>query len=306
MNRYSILTSVLVGLLTLADLLSTSALGPVKVELHSSATLPCNHMCSGLATWTVIHKQLDILAQCDQSSCQSKEGFHMSHDQYLKGDLSLTITDVDYTKRTLYTCECDSVDLCDVSLQIEAPEFSRLITPGESLILDVPVSEPVELFVNRTGDASLHTVKLCEVRDRIVQCISEYEKRVSLSSSLQLKELTESDSGVYTIRDIRNDEIVSTFRVTVEGKNKDITLAPKKDVKESWLKRNYQGLLTGLASVLVLWGLWCYYPLLIPTCCKRKAQRFSRGHCAVGQTCGPPALEDTPLKTVCEDAGPEG
>ncbi|KAK1784092.1 hypothetical protein P4O66_021180, partial [Electrophorus voltai] len=56
---------------------------------------------------------------CNQTSCQSEEGFHMSHDQYLKGDLSLTITDADYTKRTWYTCACNGKDICDVSLQIE-------------------------------------------------------------------------------------------------------------------------------------------------------------------------------------------
>ncbi|KAK1784482.1 hypothetical protein P4O66_000758, partial [Electrophorus voltai] len=55
----------------------------------------------------------------NQTSCQSEEGFHMSHDQYLKGDLSLTITDADYTKRSLYTCTCSGKDICDVSLQIE-------------------------------------------------------------------------------------------------------------------------------------------------------------------------------------------
>ncbi|KAK1784307.1 hypothetical protein P4O66_019951, partial [Electrophorus voltai] len=91
----------------------------VKVNLHDDATLPCTQTCSGLVTWTLYHKPHDILAQCNQTSCQSEEGFHMSHNQYLKGDLSLTITDADYTKRSLYTCACKGQEICDMSLQIE-------------------------------------------------------------------------------------------------------------------------------------------------------------------------------------------
>ncbi|KAK1806300.1 hypothetical protein P4O66_000175 [Electrophorus voltai] len=75
--------------------------------------------CPGWVTWTVFHKPHDILAQCNQTSCHSKEGFHMSHDQYLKSDLSLSITDADYTKKNIYTCECNGKDVCDVALQLE-------------------------------------------------------------------------------------------------------------------------------------------------------------------------------------------
>ena len=97
-----------------------SAVPPVKVKLHDCATLPCSERCSGLVRWTVFHKPTDVLAECDQTSCRSvKEGYQMIHDQYLKGNLSLTITDADFTKRGWYTCDCDGKDLCDVNLQIE-------------------------------------------------------------------------------------------------------------------------------------------------------------------------------------------
>ncbi|KAK1784511.1 hypothetical protein P4O66_023125 [Electrophorus voltai] len=54
----------------------------------------------------------------------------MSHDQYLKGDLSLTITDADYTKRTWYTCACNGKDICDVSLQIEVGTVGSFVQQG--------------------------------------------------------------------------------------------------------------------------------------------------------------------------------
>ncbi|KAK1806916.1 hypothetical protein P4O66_005399, partial [Electrophorus voltai] len=158
----------------------------------------------------------DILAQCNQTSCQSKEGFHMSHDQYLKGDLSLTITGVDYTKRAWYTCKCDGAEICDVSIQIESVNVHKLVHPGESLSMDVTVSEPVEL--NRAGDTKPNLGRLCEIRGREIQCVPEYEKRVSFSSSLQLKDLKESDSGVYTIQDTWNHEVIGIYTVVVGGK----------------------------------------------------------------------------------------
>ncbi|XP_076854610.1 uncharacterized protein LOC143509645 [Brachyhypopomus gauderio] len=218
MHLCSSLTAVLVRLLTLAA--SASSFSSVMVKLHEAATLPCSQTCVGVVTWTreVVHmssKQHDVLVQCDRTSCQSKEGFRMTHDQYLKGDLSLTITHADYTKRTWYTCKCDDEAICDVSLRIEATEFSWQINPGDSLTLDIPISEQVEVFVNKTDEASVNPVQLCEVKGGI-QYNSEYETRVMFS--LQLKEMKESDSGVYTIRDIRNQETVSTHRVTVGGK----------------------------------------------------------------------------------------
>ncbi|XP_035382148.1 uncharacterized protein LOC118241376 isoform X1 [Electrophorus electricus] len=188
----------------------------VKVNLHDAATLPCTQMCSGLLTWTVSFKQLDILAQCNQTSCQSEEGFHMSHDQYLKGDLSLTITDVDYTKRTWYTCACNGKDICDVSLQIEAWNSSVQINPGEPLVLDLLISESVELIYNSTGAAASSSGQICTVAGHSLKCEPEYTQRVSLISTVELRGTAPSDSGVYSIRDIKNEEIIQTYTVTVE------------------------------------------------------------------------------------------
>ncbi|KAL7839586.1 hypothetical protein SRHO_G00262440 [Serrasalmus rhombeus] len=110
---------VLIVLIIVFSTGSASAVAPMKVKLHDSAALPCSGRCSGLVKWTEFSKPSDALAECDQTSCGSKEGYQMIHDQYLKGNLSLIITDTDFTKRVLYTCDCDGEDLCDVKLQIE-------------------------------------------------------------------------------------------------------------------------------------------------------------------------------------------
>ncbi|XP_076854639.1 uncharacterized protein LOC143509683 [Brachyhypopomus gauderio] len=198
----------------IVGVLPQGSIPPRRVNLHDAATLPCSQMCSGLVTWTVFHKSRDILAQCNQTSCQSKEGFHMSHDQYLKGDLSLTITDVDYTKRAWYTCTCNNKTLCDWNLQVRDSSSRVHVAPGESLTLNVSVSEPVEVVFNKTDHDRAITIRLCNITKREIQCVSEYEKRVMFRSSLQLKEMKESDSGVYTIRDTWNDEVIATYTVT--------------------------------------------------------------------------------------------
>ncbi|XP_035382128.1 uncharacterized protein LOC113569395 [Electrophorus electricus] len=188
----------------------------VKVNLHDDATLPCTQTCSGLVTWTLYHKPHDVLAQCNQTSCQSEEGFHMSHDQYLKGDLSLTITDADYTKRSLYTCACKGQELCDVSLQIEACNSSVQIKPGEPLVLDLLISESVEVIYNSTGAAAPSSGQICTVAGHSLKCKPEYTQRVLLISAVELQGTTPSDSGVYIIRDTKHEEIIQTYTVTVE------------------------------------------------------------------------------------------
>ncbi|KAK1784208.1 hypothetical protein P4O66_003963 [Electrophorus voltai] len=141
----------------------------------------------------------------------------MSHDQYLKGDLSLTITDADYTKRSLYTCACKGQELCDVSLQIEACNSSVQIKPGEPLVLDLLISESVEVIYNSTGAAAPSSGQICTVAGHSLKCKPEYTRRVSLISAVELRGTAPSDSGVYSIRDTKHEEIIQTYTVTVEG-----------------------------------------------------------------------------------------
>ncbi|XP_036454052.1 uncharacterized protein LOC118826997 [Colossoma macropomum] len=236
---------------------SESAVPSVKVNLHDSATLPCSERCSGLVRWTVFHKSTDALAECDQTSCRSvKEGYQMIHDQYLKGNLSLIITDADFTKRGWYTCDCDGKDLCDVKLQINPLSSSVQIKAGENLILDLDVSDPVEVIYNSTGAANRPSGHICTVDGHSLQCKSDYTQRASLTAVVKLRGVTPSDSGVYTIRDTINKEVIHVYTVTVQDDQQSLDSDLSSDVPVWKLVLSNFALVAGLAALLTeLW--WC-------------------------------------------------
>ncbi|KAL7839044.1 hypothetical protein SRHO_G00257020 [Serrasalmus rhombeus] len=205
---------VLILLTTTFTTAFESLVPSVKVKLHDSATLPCPERCSGLARWTVFHKRSDTLAECDQTSCRSvKEGYQMIHDQYLKGNLSLIITDADFSKRGWYTSDCDGKDVCDVQLQIQPLRTSVQIKSSTSLVLDLNIPEEVEVIYDSTGAAGPAGGQICTVDGRSLQCKPEYKQRVS--AALQLRGLTPSDSGVYIVMDKKNKEVLHIYTVTV-------------------------------------------------------------------------------------------
>ncbi|KAI4895727.1 hypothetical protein NFI96_031292 [Prochilodus magdalenae] len=162
------------------------------------------------------HKPTEVLAECDQTSCRSKEGYQMIHDQYLKGDLSLIITVADFSKRALFTCQCDDKDIRDVNLQIESLSSSVQIEFGESLLLKLDVSDPVEVLFYSIHPDGPPSGPICRVDGHSVQCRDEYKQRASVTSALELRGMAPSDSGVYTIRDAKNKEIIHTYTVTVQ------------------------------------------------------------------------------------------
>ncbi|XP_036454024.1 uncharacterized protein LOC118826984 [Colossoma macropomum] len=212
---------VLILLVAMLIVVSESALPSVKVKLHDSATLPCSERCSGLVRWSVFHKPTDVLAECDQTSCRSKEGYQMIHDQYLKGDFSLIITEADFTKRDWYTCDCDGKDLCDVRLLVQPMNIPVQLKPGETLMLDLDIPDTVEVMHNSTGAADRSSGQICTVDGRSAQCKPEYTQRASLTSALALRAVTPSDSGVYTVMDQRNEEAIHIYEVTIQGDGDD-------------------------------------------------------------------------------------
>lgn len=94
-----------------------------------------------------------------------------------------------------------------------AVKSSVQLNPGEDLILMLPVPEPMEVIYNSSGSHE----QICTVVSRL-QCKDEYTQRVSLRyPNLTLERLNVSDSGDYTVRDIKNDEVIHVYTVFVEG-----------------------------------------------------------------------------------------
>ncbi|XP_046697928.1 uncharacterized protein LOC124380738 [Silurus meridionalis] len=207
---------VLLIFIVLVTPVPTLAFITVTVKLHQSAKLPCNYTCPGLGKWTISHNRDNVLAQCDQTSCSSVDGYKISHDEYVKGDLSLTITAADYTHRGLYTCNCNSMDVRDVRLSIETLMSSVELNPGEDLLMDLPVPQSLEVIYKPKDSSGLYGEQICTVTKHILQCKAEYTPRASLSyPELTLRDVNITHSGIYTIRDVEYEENIYIYTLYV-------------------------------------------------------------------------------------------
>ncbi|XP_060731437.1 uncharacterized protein LOC132849194 isoform X2 [Tachysurus vachellii] len=220
----SVLHHLLLFLILMFFTVPVSAVTTVKVEFNQTAALPCNRTCSHEATWSLFYNQtyIPVVARCNQTSCSSAEGFNISHDRYLKGDLTLTITAADYSKRNMYTCQCDGKDVKEVCLRIESINSSVQVNPGEDLQLNLHISDQVEVIFKHTDSADPHGVQICSVYKRSLNCTAEYRQRTSLNNTLlTLREVKRTDDGVYIIRDTEYNENLHIYLVTVRDQNKD-------------------------------------------------------------------------------------
>ncbi|KAI5628658.1 hypothetical protein C0J50_10596 [Silurus asotus] len=197
---------------------SGTAEDTVLVKFNQPAVLPCVRRCSGEAKWTLFSNS-DVVAQCDQTSCSSSDGYKMSHDQYLKGDLSLTITAADYSKRNIYVCVCDGVDIDDFRLRIKTITSSVDINPDEDLQLELHVSERVEVIYKSEDSVDVYGEQICSVERRSLTCTDKYTRRTSLTNTLlTLRGINEADGGVYSIQDSVNKEDLHVYSVSVRDK----------------------------------------------------------------------------------------
>ncbi|MCJ8746559.1 hypothetical protein PDJAM_G00143350 [Pangasius djambal] len=179
---------------------------PVIVKHHGAVTLPCTRNCTGLVKWT--HRD-DVVAWCNQTSkpCYSKEGYEMSHEQYLKGDFALTITADDYSMRGWYECKCSDKGIINQRVIIETENSSVQLKPGEDLLMDLPATEPVEVIYNGS-------VIWSNGPTNKQLCKGDYTHR--LLHILKLEKVNVTDSGVYTIRDMNSKEAFLIYNVSVK------------------------------------------------------------------------------------------
>ncbi|XP_046697482.1 uncharacterized protein LOC124380485 isoform X2 [Silurus meridionalis] len=220
MKFFSIHHCVLIFLTLIFTTAPASADVTIWGRLHQPVTLTCKHDCAPrVAKWNDL-KTRSVFAQCDETSCSSyKEGYKMSHDQYVKGDLSLTITAADYSKRNRYACECGAIDYSIQRLRIATVFSAVQMSPAEDLLLDLSVPEPVKVFYRSSDSADDELI--CNVTQSSAQCSSKYTSRTSLHHlQLTLRGVTSSDSGTYTIQNTEYNEDIIVYNVSVRGLSK--------------------------------------------------------------------------------------
>ncbi|XP_047670313.1 uncharacterized protein LOC113636579 [Tachysurus fulvidraco] len=192
-----------------------------EVKSNQTAVLPCDQTCSHQVTWSQFTNAGYVVAQCNQTSCRSAEGFNISHDQYLKGDLTLNITAADDSKRNIYTCECDGKYVNDVRLSIEYIRSRVHVNPGEDLQLNLHISDQVEVIFKHRNSTDPHGVQICSVYKSSLNCTAEYTQRTSLTNTLlTLRGFKRTDDGVYIVRDTKYNENLQ-YSVTVRDQHKD-------------------------------------------------------------------------------------
>ncbi|KAI5086551.1 glycerol-3-phosphate acyltransferase 3-like [Silurus meridionalis] len=218
MQFFSIHHCVLILFTLTFTTVPTQAYTSVMVKLNQSAVLPCEQNCSGFVRWTVADEPHEIVAQCNYTSCWSKEGFKISHDEYLKGNLSLTITAVDYSNRGLYTCERGCINIINtVRLSNELRTLYIDLKSGEDLVLDVHMPGPKEVTYKSKDQSKRYSELICSVIQQLLECKDEYTPRVALSDAgLILEKVTLSDSGFYSVWDKNNNDINLSYIVSVK------------------------------------------------------------------------------------------
>ncbi|XP_053351650.1 uncharacterized protein LOC128523357 [Clarias gariepinus] len=197
--------------------------GPVSasdityVQFNDPVNHHCHEECLGVVKWTLSSNPDYVVAECDQTSCRSKEGFKMSHDQYLKAEPILYIPAADYSKRGLYTCWCDDREINDMELIIVYLSSSIRRNPGEDLLLDLHVTDRVKVIHVGKDSTDPHGEEICTVDRSSLNCTAEYTPRTSLNDTvLTLRGVNLTDEGVYTIQDMDNNDL-HVYAVSVGG-----------------------------------------------------------------------------------------
>lgn len=96
--------------------------------------------------------------------------------------------------------------------------FSVEVKPGEALVMELPVLEPMAVMYKAMDSDGLYGEQICAVTERSLLCKDEYTLRTALShTDITLREVNVSDCGLYTIQDTTNHEDIHIYALAVKG-----------------------------------------------------------------------------------------
>ncbi|KAL4640585.1 hypothetical protein GN956_G12434 [Arapaima gigas] len=141
----------------------------------------------------------------------------VSKDNIRKGDLSLTLNMTRLSDGGNYRCfyneERIPGDPKKSILRVTAVNNTLTVSEDRSILLPLHTSGPVKVEFLRSGTSNWTTV--CEVAGGLLWRNSQYSHRVSLlNGSLQLHNVSPSDSGVYRVMDQMTNSPISINSVT--------------------------------------------------------------------------------------------
>ncbi|KAM9446634.1 uncharacterized protein Hap1MRO34_023148 [Clarias gariepinus] len=140
--------------------------------------------------------------------------------------------------------ECDSETLCEVVFTLSPLEMARNITPGEPIDVLLPLTDLVEVDFTSRDAAQPPNQEICIVDKDKIRCSPDYKERSSLLNTLQIKDGSVSDSGIYTVRDKVNDEIIVNLQINVK-EEKTCPVCNQERSRPVWE--------SVLVAVLVIW-----------------------------------------------------
>ncbi|XP_072526256.1 uncharacterized protein [Salminus brasiliensis] len=175
------------------------------------------------STYVLWEKDGQQVVKLEQGKMSYGSGFEqrvlVSDEDYRKGDLSLTISDVRFSDSGLYRCSLKDEEYGypnSITLSVQAHRFEHHEKEGDSVLLDLVMSPPLMVFFTKAGEDTADSW-ICTRAKAAVHCKAGYDHRASImNTSLKLGELTVADSGTYKITDIHS-EIIAIHRLTVIG-----------------------------------------------------------------------------------------
>ncbi|KAL7841739.1 hypothetical protein SRHO_G00254300 [Serrasalmus rhombeus] len=203
----------------------------VPISLSTSAgskvTLPCyaemDKRTADSSAFVLWEKDKQQVLQLENGKMSYGSGFEqrarVSTENYRKGDLSLTIDRVRFSDSGLYRCSLKDGGHGypnTISLAVEARQYVYYKKVGDSVLLDLMVLPPVMVYF-KEGEATADSWMCTRPKDA-VHCKPDYEQRTSImNNSLMLSKLTVADSGIYTVMDVKSDEVVAIHKLAVAG-----------------------------------------------------------------------------------------